>query len=72
MRIVKIKDLKDGAFFVKKNAKIDENECVKESAVWVRGYYDRSTKTYSCCKFDDICNETFLKGTIEVITDFYF
>ena len=40
--------------------------------VWVRGEYDRSSKTYSVIKFDDMDRESFRKGTTEVLTGFTF
>jgi hypothetical protein len=40
--------------------------------VWVRGEYDRSSKTYSIVKFDDINRESFRKGTVEVLVGFIF
>jgi hypothetical protein len=40
--------------------------------VWVRGEYDRSTRTYSVVKFDDINRESFKKGTTEVFVGFIF
>lgn len=63
----KIKDLKVGDYFTLK-----DYEEPKESQVYVRGEYDRSSKTYSCCKFSDIAAERFFKGDKEVYIDFYF
>lgn len=40
--------------------------------VWVRGEYDRSTRTYSVVKFDDMNRESFRKGTTEVLVGFIF
>ena len=40
--------------------------------VWVRGEYDRSSRTYSVVKFDDINRESFRKGTTEVLVGFIF
>jgi len=40
--------------------------------VWVRGEYDRSSKTYSVVKFDDINRESYRKGTTEVLVGFIF
>ena len=63
----KIKDLKAGEYFTFK-----EVECPKESQVWVRGEYDRSSKTYSVTKWADICHEKFVRGDKEVFVDFIF
>lgn len=65
----KIKDLKVGEFFTLKD--YGENE-TPERAVWVRGEYDRCSKTYSCYKFADVNHENFFKGSREVFTEFTF
>lgn len=44
----------------------------KESQVWIRGEYDRSTRTYSAINFDDVNRERYFKGDKEVYTDFVF
>lgn len=40
--------------------------------IWVRGDYDRSSKTYSCYQWEDVNRETFLKATRRVYTGFTF
>jgi len=40
--------------------------------VWVRGEYNRSHKTYSLVKFDDINHESHKAGTTEVYVGFIF
>lgn len=40
--------------------------------VWVRGYYDRSTRTYSVVKFMDANQQSFRKGSTEVFVGFIF
>lgn len=62
-----IKELKQGEYFTLK-----EIEYPKESQVYVRGEYDRSSKTYSCTKWNDTCAERFFKGTKNVFTEFTF
>jgi hypothetical protein len=62
-----IKELKQGEYFTLK-----EIEFPKESQVYVRGEYDRSSKTYSCTKWNDTCAERFFKGTKKVFTEFTF
>lgn len=64
-----IKNIKVGEFFTLKDY---GEQDVPECAVWVRGEYDKSSKTYSCCKFNDACHEHFFKGTKEVFAEFYF
>ena len=59
-----IKDLKKGDFF-----RLSSSE---SAPVWVKGDYDRSDKTFSCYRFDDVNHETFLKATRQVFTEFEF
>ena len=40
--------------------------------VWVRGEYDKASKTYSCYKYDDTNHEKFLKGNREIYINFTF
>ena len=62
-----IKQLRKGDFFTLKHY-----EEVKESNVWVRGEYDRSSKTYECYKFCDVNQIHFLRPNRFVYTDFIF
>ena len=64
---MKLKDLKLGEYFILKD--IPEP---KESQVYIRGEYDRSTKKYLCGKFVDICDSRLMNGDKEVFTDFTF
>lgn len=64
---MKIKDLKPGDFFTKKE--ISEPN---DSQVWIRGAYDRSEKKYECTRFDDISRFCYMAGAKEVFTDFVF
>lgn len=64
-----IKDIKAGEFFTLKD--YGEQE-VPERVVWVRGEYDKSSKTYSCYKFSDVNREHFYKGTKKVFTELCF
>ena len=59
-----IKTLPKGEFF-----KLSESE---SAPVWVRGDYDRASRTYSSHKFDDSNHEKFLKGSRAVFTGFTF
>lgn len=65
-----IKDLKVGDFFTLKDC--SNMESAPENLVWIRGEYDRSTRTYSCYKFADVCHEHFYKGSKQVFVDFVF
>lgn len=67
METTTIKQLKKGDFFSLKPC-----EETKESNVWVRGSYDRSTKTFECYKFEDISHTHFFKANKVVYTDFLF
>ena len=62
-----VKELKKGTYFTLKP--IDEP---LSNQVWIRGDYDKESKTYSCINFDDICYERFFKGNKTVYTDFVF
>lgn len=64
---MKLKDLKQGTYFVLKN--VSEP---KENQVYVKGEYDRSKKKYICGKFVDISYSRLVKGETEVYTDFTF
>lgn len=64
---MKIRELKQGDYFTLKQ--IDEP---KESQVWIRGEYDRSTRTYSATNFSDMNRERYFKGDKEVFTEFIF
>lgn len=40
--------------------------------VWVRGEYDKVSKTYSCYKYENTNHEKFLKGNREIYINFTF
>ena len=42
------------------------------SPVWVRGEYDRASRTYSIYKFDDVNQEVFVRGSRSVFVGFTF
>lgn len=62
-----LKELKKGDWFTLK-----EIEYPKESQVYIKGEYDRSSNTYSCVKWNDTNEERFFKGTKKVFTEFTF
>ena len=39
---------------------------IPENLIWVKGDYDRSSKTYSCCKWEDANHENFFKAIRKV------
>lgn len=59
---VTLSDLKKGDYFRRIGGK----------TVFIRGEYDRSSKKYSVCKFDDLFDEKFLHGKTPVEIDFEF
>lgn len=61
-----IKNLKKGEFF-KRIIKGQPTE-----RVYIRGDYDRATKTYSAIAYDDINQEIFIKADKLVFIDFTF
>ena len=64
---VSLKDLKKGEYFtLKQIAEPNENQ------VYVKGDYDRGSKTYSCYKFSDTNSERFIKGNKQVYINFVF
>ena len=58
---MKLKELKKGEFFTIVNV-----ECPKECQVFIKGEYDRSSKTYTCSKFSDVCFSRNFKPDKEV------
>lgn len=62
-----VKELKRGDYFTLKPL-----EQPRDSQVYVRGDYDRTTRKYCACKFDDISAERLLNGDREIYTDFIF
>lgn len=67
MKLVRLKELKKGDFFTLKPIELP---CSNQ--VYVRGGYDKSTKDYSCTKYNDTCVERFLKGDRLVYVGFTF
>ena len=67
LKAVQIKDLKQGTFFTLKPIIYPT-----EKQVYTRESYERSTKKYSCTRYDDFCAERFFKGSKIVYTDFIF
>ena len=57
-----VKELKKGDYFKRP----------KGASVLVRGEYVRSLKKFSCYYFNNVNKEVFIKGDVEVVTDFEF
>lgn len=64
---MKLKDLKKGDYFTKKD--ISEPT---ESQVFIRGEYCREDKKYVIYRFSDVNDFQLMKGDKEVFTDFVF
>lgn len=64
---MKLKELKNGEFFTKK-----ELPEPKENQVWIRGAYDRTEKRYECVNFSDMNKVCYIPGEKEVYTEFTF
>lgn len=41
----------------------------ENSPIWIRGHYDRSSKTYSFTSYDDSCKEIFRRGNSVVYSE---
>lgn len=67
METTTIKHLKKRDFFTLKPC-----EEVKECNVWVRDFYNRSTKRYECYKFSDVNHYRSFNRNLIVYTDFIF
>jgi hypothetical protein len=65
--MVTMRELKIGDLFTRKAVAEP-----KESQVYVRSGYDRTTKTFECYKWDDVNHVTRLRGDIKVHVDFVF
>ena len=63
MEVHKIKDIAFDEYFKRK---------ATAKKVYIRGAYDRPSKTYSCYEANDINKEIFLKGETEVHTGFTY
>lgn len=63
MKPVKLASLKQGEYFLRKpDAK----------KVYIRGEYNRGDKRYECYEFEDVNHFIYLKGEVEVYTEFEF
>lgn len=62
MKKIELRKVKQGEFF-----KLNEN-----GRIYIRGYYERSSKRYEAYWFDDVNHESFIKGSRIVIVDFEY
>jgi hypothetical protein len=63
LKAVKIKDLKEGDFFILNN---------RGRTVYTRGHYDRAENDYTCTDFNDLSREKYFKGSKTVLIGFTF
>jgi hypothetical protein len=61
-----------GLTTLSKLAKGDYVRLTKDGPVWVKGHYDRSSKSFSLSKADDMNAETFRKGATQVWAGFTY
>ena len=62
--MITLKNVGKGEMFTLKNC--SDLLDIPESLIWVKGDYDRSSKTYSCHKWEDVNHEKFIKATRKV------
>lgn len=62
-----VRELKKGEWFTLKPIEVP-----KDNQVWVRGDYDRVSKTYRVSNFDDVNRERSFKSDKVVYVDFIF
>lgn len=62
MKQKKLRDIKPGEIF-----KLSPSET---APLWVKMFYDRQSKTFSCYKYEDVNHETFMNGNRNVYTNF--
>ena len=62
-----LNELEKNSFFTLK-----ELSNPKESQVYIKGEYDRKSKSFSCVKFSDINSERFIKADKLVYVGFTF
>lgn len=63
MEEIEIKKTKKGEFLKRK---------ADSQRVYIRGDYDRASKSYSCVAYDDINQEIFIKANKKVFIGFTF
>lgn len=64
---MELRKLKPGQYFTLKRIEYPD-----EKQVWVKGPYDRESKSFFCHRFDDCCLERQMKASKKVFTDFIF
>lgn len=67
MKARKLRDLKVGEFFTRKQI-----ESPREEQVLIRCAFDQASKKYPCQRYSDICSFVNLSGDTLVYTDFVF
>lgn len=63
MQIVTLKAVKTGEYIKRK---------ADAKGIYIKGAYDRTTKSYSCIDVEDICREVFIKADKAVFIGFAY
>lgn len=63
MQTVTLKSVKTGDFIKRK---------ADSKAIYIKGAYDRATKSFACTDVEDICREVFIKADKAVFIGFTY
>ncbi len=63
MQVLSLKNVKPGDYIKRK---------ADSKAVYIKGSYDRTTKSFSCVDVEDICREIFIKADKAVFVGFTY
>ena len=63
MQTLSLKSVKSGEYIKRK---------ADSKAVYIKGAYDRTTKSFSCVDVEDICREIFIKANKPVFIGFTY
>lgn len=63
MQTVTLKSVKPGDFIKRK---------ADAKSIYIKGAYDRTTKSFSCVDVEDICREIFIKANKAVFVGFTY
>ena len=67
IEVVNLKSLRMGSYFTLKDIREP-----KQNQVYIKGKYDRNSKSFSCVKFSDINSERLIKADKLVYVGFTF
>ncbi len=63
MQIITLRNVKPGDYLQRK---------ANSKAVYIKGAYDKATKSFSCVNVEDICREIFIKADKLVFVGFTY